>query len=249
MNSRLVTVQPSARSAAVADSTIGIGWFATVAIPLQPAALSGACAMCGELSLFSAAKVLLEDSRRILIEGARHRHRPSAALLAYDAGGTRHPRAGSDRQVLDIDIHLAVDTPWRCSPSFAEWSASRLQCIRIHYLDRLRALAGEPKSIFVRTLEHYHRATLRLLRRALTLDHQNGGRPHQYARQEPGQAVACGIRTCASNPSRETAKGPIAPLRWLPRPPVRETGAREPPGATQVLGQIPPSPADHWPGQ
>ena len=129
MNSRLVTVQPSARSAAVADSTIGIGWFATVAIPLQPAALSGACAMCGELSLFSAAKVLLEDSRRILIEGARHRHRPSAALLAYDAGGTRHPRAGSDRQVLDIDIHLAVDTPWRCSPSFAEWSALRLQCI------------------------------------------------------------------------------------------------------------------------
>ena len=61
---------------------------------------------------------------------------------------------GSLGEIVDIEVRLAVKQPWQ-QWSFLE-GAPRLEILyhSIHYLDLIRALAGEPRGVYCRAVAH-----------------------------------------------------------------------------------------------
>lgn len=55
-------------------------------------------------------------------------------------------------QLIDIDVHLSIRTPWEMFPFLRAMDRVEIAVHSIHYLDLLRSLAGEPKGVFARTL-------------------------------------------------------------------------------------------------
>jgi len=87
----------------------------------------------------------------------------------------------SDRlgQIVDIEVRLVVKQPWHLW-SFLE-RAPRLEILyhSIHYLDTIRALAGEPRGVYCRAVSHPAMPEFRDTRSTIILDY--------------GEAVRCSL--------------------------------------------------------
>ena len=87
----------------------------------------------------------------------------------------------SDRlgEIVDIEVRLVVKQPWHLW-SFLE-RAPRLEILyhSIHYLDTIRALAGEPRGVYCRAVSHPAVPELRDTRSTIILDY--------------GEAVRCSL--------------------------------------------------------
>lgn len=55
-------------------------------------------------------------------------------------------------QLIDIDIHLSINTPWSMFPFLRDMTRVEIAVHSIHYLDLIRSLVGEPRSVFARTM-------------------------------------------------------------------------------------------------
>lgn len=55
-------------------------------------------------------------------------------------------------ELIDIDIHLSINTPWAMFPFLQSMSRVEIAVHSIHYLDLVRSLVGEPNSVFARTM-------------------------------------------------------------------------------------------------
>lgn len=60
--------------------------------------------------------------------------------------------SGTIGELIDIDVHLAINTPWQMFPFLKGMQRVEIAVHSIHYLDLIRSLVGEPQSVFARTL-------------------------------------------------------------------------------------------------
>lgn len=55
-------------------------------------------------------------------------------------------------EILDVEMHLNVLTPWELFPFLKKIKRMEIAVHSIHYLDFIRSLVGEPKSVFAKTM-------------------------------------------------------------------------------------------------
>ena len=85
---------------------------------------------------------------------ARCRDELSAAVQPERAGASRSASPAQLGEIVDIEVRLVVKQPWHLW-TFLE-RAPRLEILyhSIHYLDTIRALAGEPRGVYCRAVAH-----------------------------------------------------------------------------------------------
>ncbi|MDB5675367.1 MAG: oxidoreductase [Sphingomonas bacterium] len=76
--------------------------------------------------------------------------RYSAMMLAI-ADAIRHGRLGA---LTEIEVHINLVTPWHLFPHLKPNPRIEIVSHSIHYLDAIRALAGNPHSVFARSFGH-----------------------------------------------------------------------------------------------
>ena len=72
--------------------------------------------------------------------------------------------------LLDLEVHLSLVTPWEQFPHLIPNPRVEIVSHSIHYLDTIRALAGEPRGVLARTC-HYPGSPLAQTRTSAILDY------------------------------------------------------------------------------
>ena len=80
--------------------------------------------------------------------------------------------SGQIGELLEIDVHLNVYTPWQIFPFLIPMQRVEIAVHSIHYLDAIRALAGTPKGVFARTLRDPRAAQFAQTRTSVILDYE-----------------------------------------------------------------------------
>ena len=78
--------------------------------------------------------------------------------------------AGLLGRIIDIEVHLSLVTPWELFPHLVPNPRVEIVSHSIHYLDTIRALAGEPHGVLARTY-HYPGSALAQTRTSAILDY------------------------------------------------------------------------------
>jgi predicted dehydrogenase len=73
-------------------------------------------------------------------------------------------------RLLDIEVHLSLRTPWELFPHLKSNSRVEIVSHSVHYLDLIRALAGEPRGVLARTY-HFPGSELADTRTSAILDY------------------------------------------------------------------------------
>src|SRR3546814_1348261 len=76
--------------------------------------------------------------------------RYSAMMLAVADAIAR----GQLGELVEIEVHLNLVTPWHLFPHLIPNPRVEIVSHSIHYLDTIRALAGDPKGVFARSYAH-----------------------------------------------------------------------------------------------
>lgn len=87
---------------------------------------------------------------RKLIAAVNFQLRYSAMMLAI-ADAVRQGRLGD---LLEIEVHINLVTPWHLFPHLKADPRVEIVSHSIHYLDTIRALAGDPQAVFARSFSH-----------------------------------------------------------------------------------------------
>src|SRR3546814_16833775 len=61
---------------------------------------------------------------------------------------------GQPGELVEIEVHLNLVTPWLLFPHLIPNPRVEIVSHSIHYLDTIRALAGDPKGVFARSYAH-----------------------------------------------------------------------------------------------
>src|SRR3546814_2308101 len=61
---------------------------------------------------------------------------------------------GQPGELVEIEVHLNLVTPWHLFPHLIPNPRVEIVSHSIHYLDTIRALAGDPKGVFARSYAH-----------------------------------------------------------------------------------------------
>jgi len=88
--------------------------------------------------------------KRGLVASVNFQLRYSATMLAI-ADAIRRGRLG---QLTEIEVHINLVTPWHLFPHLKPNPRVEIVSHSIHYLDTIRALAGDPKGVFARSFGH-----------------------------------------------------------------------------------------------
>ena len=152
-------------------------------VPLVHASLDEAIAACGNEGVFDLAlppEAVLETVRRlpegatVLIQkplgpdGATARRivaeldaRGIVAATNFQLRFTPSMLAIGDAidkglfgEVVDVDVHLSVYMPWELWSFIPKLEAVEIPLHSIHYLDWIRGLVGEPRSIYAKSVKH-----------------------------------------------------------------------------------------------
>jgi predicted dehydrogenase len=116
--------------------------------------------------LAEARQILRTCQARAMTAAVNLQLRFSPAMLALRALLER----GTLGKLTDIDLHLVIEQPWQL------WTfmigAPRLELIyhSIHYLDAIRAIAGEPQGVYCKAVAHPDTPQLRDTRSSIILD-------------------------------------------------------------------------------
>ena len=73
-------------------------------------------------------------------------------------------------RLLDIEVHLSLQTPWEFFPHLESNPRVEIVSHSVHYLDTIRALAGEPREVLARTY-HFPGSALADTRTSAILDY------------------------------------------------------------------------------
>ncbi len=104
--------------------------------------------------------------RKALTAAVNFQLRFSPQMLAV----RRALEAGLIGDLLEIDVHLNVSTPWHLFPFLKAMDRVEIAVHSIHYLDLIRSLAGEPQGVFARTLGDPRAADMAQTRTSAILD-------------------------------------------------------------------------------
>ena len=87
-------------------------------------------------------------------------------------------------ELLEIEVHLNIFTPWTLFPFLIPMERVEIAVHSIHYLDTIRALAGNPKGAFARSLGDPRAADFAQTRTSVILDYGDTN-PHGSASKAP----------------------------------------------------------------
>lgn len=73
--------------------------------------------------------------------------------------------------LLDIEVHLNIYTPWTLFPFLIPMERVEIAVHSIHYLDTIRALAGNPAGVFARSLRDPRAPDFKQTRTSVILDY------------------------------------------------------------------------------
>lgn len=73
--------------------------------------------------------------------------------------------------LLEIEVHLNIFTPWTLFPFLIPMERVEIAVHSIHYLDAIRALAGNPNAVFARSLRDPRAAEFAQTRTSVILDY------------------------------------------------------------------------------
>ena len=79
--------------------------------------------------------------------------------------------AGLIGELLEIEVHLNIFTPWTLFPFLIPMERVEIAVHSIHYLDTIRALAGNPKGVFARSMGDPRAADFKQTRTSVILDY------------------------------------------------------------------------------
>lgn len=102
------------------------------------------------LDLEAAAAIRQVCRDRSLTASVNFQLRYSAMMLAL-ADAIRRGRLG---ELVEIEVHLNLVTPWHLFPHLIPNPRVEIVSHSIHYLDTIRALAGDPRGVFARSFRH-----------------------------------------------------------------------------------------------
>jgi len=74
-------------------------------------------------------------------------------------------------EILDVDFHLRVYTPWHLFPYLAQLERVEILVHSVHYLDWIRSMLGEPKGVYALTVPHPAFPELKSTRSGILLDY------------------------------------------------------------------------------
>lgn len=80
-------------------------------------------------------------------------------------------RQGMLGELLEIEVHLNIFTPWHLFPFLIPMSRVEIAVHSIHYLDTIRAIAGNPIGVFARSLSDPRAADFAQTRTSVLLDY------------------------------------------------------------------------------
>ena len=73
--------------------------------------------------------------------------------------------------LLEIEVHLNIFTPWTLFPFLIPMKRVEIAVHSIHYLDTIRALAGNPRGVFARSIRDPRAADFAQTRTSVMLDY------------------------------------------------------------------------------
>jgi predicted dehydrogenase len=80
-------------------------------------------------------------------------------------------RRGLFGEVVDIEVHLAVYMPWELWSFMPRLDAIEIPLHSVHYLDWIRSIVGEPRSVYAKTVPHPRYPDLKDARSSIILDY------------------------------------------------------------------------------
>jgi len=80
-------------------------------------------------------------------------------------------RRGELGDILDVEVHLNINTPWDIFPFLAGEPRVEILMHTIHYLDSIRLLLGTPRRVFARVVKHPRYPGLADARSSVILDY------------------------------------------------------------------------------
>lgn len=102
------------------------------------------------LDLEQATRIRDAARARRLTASVNFQLRYSAMMLAI-ADAIRQGRLG---ELVEIEVHINLVTPWHLFPHLKTNPRVEIVSHSIHYLDTIRALAGDPQAVFARSFAH-----------------------------------------------------------------------------------------------
>lgn len=79
--------------------------------------------------------------------------------------------AGLLGELLDVELHVNIYTPWQLFPFLFPMERVEILVHSIHYLDSIRAIAGDPAGVFARSLGDPRAPQIRQSRTSVLLDY------------------------------------------------------------------------------
>jgi predicted dehydrogenase len=80
-------------------------------------------------------------------------------------------RQGGMGELVDIEVHLNLQTPWDAFPFLLEEPRVEILIHSIHYLDTIRSFAGDPRGVYARTIRHPRFPRLASTKTSIILDY------------------------------------------------------------------------------
>ena len=77
-------------------------------------------------------------------------------------------------RLVDVELHLAVDTPWRLFAFLKGQPRVEIAVHSIHYLDLIRGFLGDPRGVHAKTIGHPS-SDMAQTRTTAILDYGDGG--------------------------------------------------------------------------
>ncbi len=106
--------------------------------------------------------------RKNLIASVNFQLRFSAMMLAL----RDVIQSGRLGELTDIEVHLNIHTPWEMFPFLLKMERIELLVHSIHYIDLIRSLAGNPKSVMCRTMADPRSQDFKQTRTSAILDYE-----------------------------------------------------------------------------
>jgi predicted dehydrogenase len=98
----------------------------------------------------TARRIVAELDARAIVAATNFQLRFTPSMLAIGDAVDK----GLFGDIVDVDVHLAVYMPWELWSFIPRLEAVEIPLHSIHYLDWIRGLVGEPRSIYARSVKH-----------------------------------------------------------------------------------------------
>lgn len=80
-------------------------------------------------------------------------------------------RRGELGEIVDVEVHLNLETPWDLFPFLLRESRMEILVHTVHHLDLIRLFLGDPERIYARTVKHPKFPKLASVRSSIILDY------------------------------------------------------------------------------